>query len=258
MSYSQALRSIITTPSLLSSKKHLFLLSHMRANTSLMGHLLGSHKQINGYYEMHIGYYSLKSLMRQKILYSQEHSIKKNSIYMFDKVLHNEHYISERIQKHPKSHFLISIRAPEFTIPSVVSLYQKINPGHEFTNPEFAAAYYCERLNLLADIASVKKFNYLYFDADAIKSKPALTLQKISQFLELETPLSTKYEKMHNTGKEKAGDSSSSLLAGEIIQSELIPAQVPYSESQYFRRCQSAYNRVRILLDSKAQQSVLL
>lgn len=258
MSYSQALRSIITTPSLLSSKKHLFLLSHMRANTSLMGHLLGSHKQINGYYEMHIGYYSLKSLMRQKILYSQEHSIKKNSIYMFDKVLHNEHYISERIQKHPKSHFLISLRAPEFTIPSIVSLYQKINPGHEFTNPEFASAYYCERLNLLADIASVKKFNYLYFDADAIKSKPALTLQKISQFLELETPLSTKYEKMHNTGKEKAGDSSSSLLQGEIIQSELIPAQVPYSESQYFRRCQNAYNRVRILLDSKAQQSVLL
>lgn len=258
MSYSQALRSIITTPSLLSSKKHLFLLSHMRANTSLMGHLLGSHKQINGYYEMHIGYYSLKSLIRQKILYSQEHSIKQNSVYMFDKVLHNEHHISERIQKHPKSHFLISIRAPEFTIPSIVSLYKKINPSHEFTTPEFAAAYYCERLELLADIASVKNFNYLYFDADAIKSKPTLTLQRISQFLELETTLSTKYEKMHNTGKEKAGDSSSSLLKGEIIQSELMPVHVPYTESPYFKHCQNTYNRVRILLDSKAQQSVLL
>lgn len=258
MSYSQALRTIITRPSLLSSKKHLFLLSHMRANTSLMGHLLGSHEQINGYYEMHIGYYSLKSLVRQKILYSQEHRIKKNSGYMFDKVLHNEHHISERIQKHPKSHILISIRAPEFTIPSIVSLYQKINPGHEFTSPEFAAAYYCKRLDLLADIASVKNFNFLYFDADAIKSKPTLTLQKISRFLDLKTPLCTKYEKMHNTGKEKAGDSSSSLLKGEIIQSELMPAEVPYAENQYFKDCQSTYNRVRVLLDSKAQESVLL
>ena len=34
----------------------IFLLSHMRAYTSLAGHILGSHPQINGYYEMHLGY----------------------------------------------------------------------------------------------------------------------------------------------------------------------------------------------------------
>jgi hypothetical protein len=34
----------------------IFLLSHMRAFTSLAGHILGSHPQINGYYEMHISY----------------------------------------------------------------------------------------------------------------------------------------------------------------------------------------------------------
>jgi hypothetical protein len=28
----------------------------MRALTSLAGHILGSHPQINGYYEMHLGY----------------------------------------------------------------------------------------------------------------------------------------------------------------------------------------------------------
>ena len=34
----------------------IFLLSHMRAFTSLAGHILGSHPQINGYFEMHISY----------------------------------------------------------------------------------------------------------------------------------------------------------------------------------------------------------
>ena len=33
----------------------IFLLSHMRDLTSLAGHTLGSHPQINGYYEMHLG-----------------------------------------------------------------------------------------------------------------------------------------------------------------------------------------------------------
>ena len=34
--------------------QHIFLLSHMRANTSLISHILGSHPQISGYYEMHL------------------------------------------------------------------------------------------------------------------------------------------------------------------------------------------------------------
>ncbi|TCS68990.1 hypothetical protein EDC61_1225 [Sulfuritortus calidifontis] len=42
----------------------IFLLSHMRAFTSLAGHILGSHPQINGYYEMHISYWDAAALDR--------------------------------------------------------------------------------------------------------------------------------------------------------------------------------------------------
>lgn len=258
MSYIQALTTIIRSPTLLCSKQHLFLLSHMRANTSLVGHLLGSHPQINGYYEMHIGYYSEKSLLRQKVLYAQQHSLKKQSNYVFDKVLHNEHHVSKSTLEHPNTHFMLSTRAPEYTIPSIVSLYEKTHPGHELTQPQKAAAYYCDRLNHLEEVASLISGDYLYFDADAIKVNPLSTLNTFSKFLELPTPLSPTYEKMHNTGKAKAGDSSSSLMKGKIIQSELAPSNVPYEQSEFFEQCVQTYKKVREILKNKAKESIVI
>jgi len=44
------------------SYARIFLLSYMRAFTSLAGHILGSHPRINGYYEMHISYEDASAL----------------------------------------------------------------------------------------------------------------------------------------------------------------------------------------------------
>lgn len=258
MSYFQALRSVLTSPSIIQKKEHLILLSHMRANTSLVGHVLGSHPQINGYYEMHIGYYSTKSFLRQKVLYAEQHQIKKSSKYMFDKVLHNEHHVCDSIIEHANSHFMLSTRAPDYTVPSIVSLYKKSDPTHEFTQPEYAAKYYCERLNYLENIVKRNDFNYLYFDADAIKVTPTSALRTFSSFLGLETPLSSKYKKMHNTGRTKAGDSSSSLMKGEIIRSELKPTSVSYETAPFFNECKQTYERVRASLLNNAKESIIL
>jgi len=57
----------------------------MRANTSLFGHILGSSPEINGYYEMHISYYSWKSLIRQKLIYLENHQFKKFQIFILIK-----------------------------------------------------------------------------------------------------------------------------------------------------------------------------
>ncbi len=63
------LGALITNPPLVLQHRNIFLLSHMRANTSLFGHLMGSHPEVEGYYEMHIGYHSWRSLWRQKLLH---------------------------------------------------------------------------------------------------------------------------------------------------------------------------------------------
>ncbi|MBM4190547.1 MAG: hypothetical protein FJ210_07540, partial [Betaproteobacteria bacterium] len=50
-------------------------MSHMRAFTSLAGHILGSHPQINGYYEMHISYADAAALDRQLALFQENDAL---------------------------------------------------------------------------------------------------------------------------------------------------------------------------------------
>jgi hypothetical protein len=71
----------------------IFLLSHMRVYTSLAGHILGSHPQINGYYEMHLGYEDAAALDRQLELYRQGERLKPSSRYLFDKLLHDDYVL---------------------------------------------------------------------------------------------------------------------------------------------------------------------
>jgi len=56
-----------------------FLLSHMRAFTSLAGHILGSYPQINGYYEMHLSYEDAAALDRQLEVFRQGDVLKADS-----------------------------------------------------------------------------------------------------------------------------------------------------------------------------------
>lgn len=51
----------------------IFLLSHMRALTSLAGHILGSHPQINGDYKMHPGYEDASNWLKGLELFLDSH-----------------------------------------------------------------------------------------------------------------------------------------------------------------------------------------
>ncbi|MCK5663710.1 MAG: hypothetical protein KAI17_09495 [Thiotrichaceae bacterium] len=61
----------------------------MPAFSSLIGHILGSHPEINGYYEMHISYQNNCDLFPQEKLYKELKSLKVGSHFLFDKLLHN-------------------------------------------------------------------------------------------------------------------------------------------------------------------------
>ena len=140
----------------------IIMLSHMRANTSLFGHVLGNNPEINGYYEMHIGYYSWKSLIRQKLKFLENHKFKKESKYIFDKVLHNEHEVNCEMLIQHNAKIIISLRSPEETIPSIIKLYnEKVDPSHEFATFNGAASYYKTRLDTLNEYAVKLKNNFI-------------------------------------------------------------------------------------------------
>ncbi|MDN4504235.1 hypothetical protein QX776_17640 [Alteromonadaceae bacterium BrNp21-10] len=211
------LKTILSRPSILKPYKRILLLSHMRANTSLFGHILGSNPEVEGYYELHIGYYSWKSFIRQKLLYFASHSPKPSAKFMFDKVLHNEHHVDANLFKHSDK-LIFSLRHPASTIPSLMKLYDKVDPTHEYATVEGATAYYSERLNGLMALSSQLEGQYYFFEAEDLVERPDELLSSLSKWLNLKHPLSKEYKTFNKTGEKKSGDSSDNLKQGQIVK----------------------------------------
>lgn len=215
-SISTFLKSIRKSAAIILPKKHIFLLSHMRAYSSLFGHIMGSNPAICGYYEMHIGYYSWKSPIRQKMLYFQQEDAKPGFSYMFDKILHNEHSVCLNVLNNSRARSIFCLRQPQDVIPSILKLYREIDPAHEFNSEVFATHYYIKRLAALEAIAESLEQEFFYFDSDALKLQSDDCLGSLSEWLQLRTPLSDTYALQQHTSKERYGDSSAALRAGHI------------------------------------------
>lgn len=208
--------ALVANPKLVLRHRNIFLLSHMRANTSLFGHLIGSHPQIEGYYEMHIGYYSWKSLWRQKLLHFVDHAPKQQARFMFDKVLHDGHMVSVSILKRDSSRAIFMLREPEQSIKSLVALYRERSPQRPESTPEGATRYYVDRLQTLGRIASALGSRYFYLDAEALIDRTDATLAALSDWLSLTSPIPSEYETFALTGRRSSGDSSSRLKSGRV------------------------------------------
>jgi hypothetical protein len=244
------------TAAILLPKQHIFLLSHMRAYTSLFGHIMGSNPAICGYYEMHIGYYSWKSLIRQKLLYFENEETKPGFSSMFDKVLHNEHSVSAKILNGRRIKTIFSLRRPQDTIPSILKLYQSIDPSHELNSEPFATGYYIQRLDMLENIAMSLEQDFYYLDAEAMQHNPNECLGSLSDWLQLDTPLSPNYELQRNTSRARYGDTSIRMKTGRITDGKSEYANFQH-DPELLNSAVRTYDRVRkLLLEKSARHSV--
>lgn len=184
--------------------------------TSLVGHILGSHPSIDGYYEMHRAYADPRALDAQRAALQAGDGIKPQSRYLFDKILHNDHaFEPERLGTVPLS-ILVALRAPEPTLGSIVHLFA-LKPGPEpYASPVEAGRYYVARLHALAAFCRSTTFPYDYFDAELLQQAPARLLRSLTAWLELDPPLSARYGVFRQTGQARSGDSSPRLLSGAI------------------------------------------
>jgi hypothetical protein len=210
------LSSLVTNPGLLLRHRNIFLLSHMRANTSLFGHLLGSHPLVEGYYELHIGYHGWKSLWRQKMLHFAEHDAKPGARWMFDKVLHDGHAVAPAILQRPSCRTILMLRAPAQTLPSLVALYRRELPHLPEATTLGAARYYVDRLATLSAQAAQIGPAYFYLDAECLVGDTDHTLHALGAWLGFGTPIPRRYQPFVRTGRGGAGDTSERLRSGEV------------------------------------------
>ncbi len=195
----------------------IFLLSHMRAYTSLVGHLLGSHPEIDGYYEMHRSYRFADDLDRQAAQYAAADAPKPGRRYLFDKLLHNDYALDlDALGPIPVA-VLASLRQPAPTLRSIVHLFAEKHHDDPYATPVGAAGYYIARLQALAAFGTRYQGRYFYFDAERIRSDTAGTLRTLSAWLQLGSPLSPQYRRFSQTGVVGAGDSSPAIGAGRVL-----------------------------------------
>ncbi|TVT49022.1 MAG: sulfotransferase [Denitromonas halophila] len=249
------LSAFFANPRLLFTAKNVFLLSHMRANTTLFGHILGSSPDVEGYYEMHISYYSWKSLWRQKMLHFSDHSAKPSSRILFDKILHDGHHITPAMLTRNDTRALLMIREPEQSIKSIVTLYRKTSPDLPEATIQGAATYYIDRLETLAAIATTIPGKYFYLDAEALVSASDDTLAAITQWLGLSQPLTTEYELFERSAKGNSGDNSDALRSGaiQVKKSNYADIELP---PELLNRASETYARCREKLVQHADQSM--
>lgn len=235
---------LVTHPKLLLSRETIFLFSHMRANTSVLGHILGSHPEIEGYYEMHKDYPTRESLWRHKLAYLRDQRPKATSHIFFDKLLH-DYTVAPEILESPRTKAIFMLRKPERSIKSIVELFSKKRTGHEYATPEHAARYYADRLNRLAEISKSLPNTVYYLDAESLTEDPLATLASLGTWLALKTPLKAEYTLFSKTGKEKAGDSSECIKLGKLAPQKHgydhidIPAALLRDADRIYNECRS-------------------
>ncbi len=221
----------------------IFLLSHMRAFTSLAGHILGSHPQVNGYYEMHLSYEAPSALDRQLEVFLEGDALKENSRYLFDKLLHNDYVLKPERLGLAEMRILVSLLEPERAIKSIVDLFTRKESKELYASPLEAANYYVARVQALADFSRTAARPYFYFDAELLQQAPERLLPKLSDWLELDSPLSERYQIFSHTGKARKGDSSPRIHSGRIDRTPVdyshvsVPQKVLDKAREVYREC---------------------
>lgn len=241
---------------LIAPKKHIFLVSHMRAYSSLFGHIMGNNPEICGYYEMHIGYHSWKSLVRQKLLFFEREDAKPGFTYMFDKVLHDDHLLSIDLLNSPSIKAIFCLRSPEDTIPSILKLYDEVDPTHDFNSATFATRYYIQRLKTMENMAIALDSPFFFLDAEAITGDTDNCLGSLSEWLQLSEPLSSNYAMQRETSRKKFGDTSDRLKAGKIVTSTSSYGDV-HINNELKESARSAYAHARDILIAKSSAQCL-
>ncbi len=222
---------------------YVFLLSHMRAYSSVLAHVLGSHPDMRGYLEAGLSYHDPADLRHLAPRLRELGVADTRGRWLVDKILHNAFLLSTPVMADPRVRLILFIRAPASTLSSITKL-AKIHAVPWYQDPTAVTAYYCDRLRTLATIARVAACPWVWFPAERLREAPDAVLAGLTPFLNLRPPLSATYALHPKTGQPGFGDPSENIRAGRILSAASSPdtATVPdvFTAAQ-IKRCQAVY-----------------
>ncbi len=205
------------------TERYLFVLAHPRSGSTVVSHVLQSHLEIIGFGEHHEGYESmadLEALATRNAFFDR--SPNNTSHYTMDKIVWNHHGLSDAIVDNPDARFIFLAREPAATLESYRRMFA------DMTTDERRLQSYETRLNGMIELAErigdTSRMRFLTYDDLTKRTEP--TLAELTNFLELETPLSQEYEVTSKSGSQSWGDPSAHIKAGKIISVDHDPSVI--------------------------------
>lgn len=211
----------------------LFLLGTMRSGSSLLASILCSHPEILGYGETHVVYDGADRMQELVARVRRAHGGREPARYVLDKLLHDGLIRDPGVLEGVDLTCVFLLREPRRTIQSLV---------HQLDSTlDDAFAYYRERLLHLERYArAFPRSAFLTYEG--LIADPEGTLERLTGFLGLESPLSPDYRLQPLHDVKGVGDRSGRLAAGRILADErelrveLPEDRVAEAEASY-RKC---------------------
>lgn len=185
----------------------------MRSYSSLLSHILGSHRDISGYAEMHVSYKSTIDFLRLRSrVFRSLDCAEFGGSFVLDKVLHNEYEVDVDVIERKSVFPIFLIRTPEPAIASIIEM------GGPYSDHLFASDYYSGRLRELTRIAREMSSPGLMIRSEHLIEATTRVLEGLEHFLGLGEPLTDSYRIFSQTGRRGRGDTSNAIFGGRIMR----------------------------------------
>jgi hypothetical protein len=197
------------------ANRYLFVLAHPRSGSTVLSHVLQSHDDIMGFGEHHEGYETiddLRSLAARNAFFAREPDT--THPYTLDKIVWNHHDISDELLRHTDTRFVFLAREPVATLESYRRMFR------DMTTDERRLQSYETRLDGMVDLAKrigdPERMTFITYDE--LTNETASALERLTLWLELDTPITPEYDLNAKSGSQSWGDPSQHIQAGTIIK----------------------------------------
>jgi hypothetical protein len=224
--------------------RYLFLLGTMRSGSSLLSSILSSHPEILGYGETHVVYDGPEKMQELVARVRRAHGGQEPARYVLDKLLHDGLIRDPEVLDGIDLTCVFLLREPRRTIESLV---------HQLDSTlDDAFHYYGERLRNLERYArAFPRSAFLTYEG--LIGDPEGTLERLTRFLDLKSPLSPEYRLQPLHDRKGVGDRSGRLQAGRIlaepreIRVDLPEDRVAEAEAAYLK-CRPVLEQICVVL----------
>lgn len=196
------------------AERYLFVLAHPRSGSTVLSHVLQSHGDIVGFGEHHESYAGvddLGGLSARNAFFAREPATTHR--YTLDKLVWNHHELSDDVLSHPDTRFIFLAREPVATLESYRRMFS------DMTTDARRLQSYQTRLDGMVDLAKrigdTERMTFVTYDE--ITDATTATLERLTEWLDLDTPLTPDYELNAKSGSQSWGDPSKHIKAGTII-----------------------------------------